>query len=261
MANEGSYFSRALLKFVEVLAAGVATAVSGYLIAHMGGLLSATTEHAAAPATVQAAPDVNAAAPLPAKAAAARPAAAAPVRKTATSDSGSAESKSREAESVEAKVRAALAKAEANRPAAHEAAPHPTEHAADVTGSIAPPAVAAPRPVEATAAIPPAPPGADIAPAPQAAPQPGAQAAAPPAPLNTVDIQSRPVADIATAPAAADQAGAPETTQANAGDGQGHNPSPFPDLLAPFKKLPKVLRDDTPMPADEAPRPPMPVGQ
>src|SRR5437588_11403131 len=35
-----SYFSRFFLKFVEIIAAGLATAVSGYLIAHFSGVLS-----------------------------------------------------------------------------------------------------------------------------------------------------------------------------------------------------------------------------
>jgi hypothetical protein len=35
-----SYFSRFFLKFVEIIAAGLATAVSAYLIAHLTGVLS-----------------------------------------------------------------------------------------------------------------------------------------------------------------------------------------------------------------------------
>src|SRR5262249_1962723 len=38
--ESGSYFSRFFLKFVEIIAAGLATAVSGYLIAHLTGVLS-----------------------------------------------------------------------------------------------------------------------------------------------------------------------------------------------------------------------------
>ena len=53
MPNVVSYFSRFTVKFIEISAAGVATAVSGYLIAHLGGFLSAPPP---APATVQAAP-------------------------------------------------------------------------------------------------------------------------------------------------------------------------------------------------------------
>ena len=35
-----AYFSRFALKFAEILGAGIATAVSGYLVAHLGGFLS-----------------------------------------------------------------------------------------------------------------------------------------------------------------------------------------------------------------------------
>src|SRR5262249_31282854 len=38
--ESGSYFSRFFLKFVEIIVAGLATAVSGYLIAHLTGILS-----------------------------------------------------------------------------------------------------------------------------------------------------------------------------------------------------------------------------
>jgi hypothetical protein len=40
VAAEVSYFSRFLVKFIEIIAAGLATAVSGYLIAHLSGALS-----------------------------------------------------------------------------------------------------------------------------------------------------------------------------------------------------------------------------
>ena len=40
MSGENSCFSRFLVKFVEVSAAGLATAISAYALAHLGGLLS-----------------------------------------------------------------------------------------------------------------------------------------------------------------------------------------------------------------------------
>ena len=43
MTSEGSGLSRFTLKFLEVFAAGLATAVSGYLIAHFAGFLAAVT--------------------------------------------------------------------------------------------------------------------------------------------------------------------------------------------------------------------------
>src|ERR1700730_15420108 len=56
VADEVSYFSRFTVKFVEIVAAGMATAVSGYLIAHLGGFWSSPT-----PAPVVAAPSTSAA--------------------------------------------------------------------------------------------------------------------------------------------------------------------------------------------------------
>ena len=55
VADEVSYFSRFTVKFVEIAAAGMATAVSGYLIAQLGGFLSSPT-----PAPVVAAPGASA---------------------------------------------------------------------------------------------------------------------------------------------------------------------------------------------------------
>src|SRR6266496_2901380 len=43
MSGEVSYLSRFFVKFVEVIAAGVATAISAYLLAHFGGLLPPST--------------------------------------------------------------------------------------------------------------------------------------------------------------------------------------------------------------------------
>jgi hypothetical protein len=47
-----SYFSRFFLKFVEIITAGLATAVSGYLIAHLSGVLSSPGPAPAAAVTV-----------------------------------------------------------------------------------------------------------------------------------------------------------------------------------------------------------------
>ncbi len=43
MSGEVSYFSRFFVKFIEIIAAGIASAVSAYLVAHYGGLLSSLT--------------------------------------------------------------------------------------------------------------------------------------------------------------------------------------------------------------------------
>src|SRR5262249_50101111 len=42
MSGENSYLSRFFVKFVEVSAAGLATAISAYALAHFGGLLSSS---------------------------------------------------------------------------------------------------------------------------------------------------------------------------------------------------------------------------
>ena len=43
MSGEVSYFSRFFVKFVEIIAAGLASAICAYLLAHFGGLLSSPT--------------------------------------------------------------------------------------------------------------------------------------------------------------------------------------------------------------------------
>ena len=43
MSGEVSYFSRFFVKFVEIIAAGLASAICAYLLAHFGGLLSPPT--------------------------------------------------------------------------------------------------------------------------------------------------------------------------------------------------------------------------
>jgi translation initiation factor IF-2 len=285
VADEASYFSRFTLKFAEIMAAGIATAVSGYLIAHLGGFLS-TTAPAPTPAAIEAAPRVvvvpqtvtvsppaQPAAPADAGALRATPAreaapqAAAPARTTANAaaaparkrDTSAAEAKPREKEaaeskardkddkeSVEARVRAALANVDASKPAPAEA-PAPPRQAA-----IPPaPSAAAAQPLSAEA---PLTTGA-IATAPRAAeavPQPAPQAPAEPNPLLSVEIKSRPVADVppaAAAPDGAQQASAQEDAKEDKG------------LLAAIKKIPSLLRPGSGAATSEPPRPPLPVGE
>src|SRR5215831_19118007 len=61
MSGEVSYFSRFFVKFVEVTAAGLATAISAYLLAHFGGFLlsSPTPASAPAPTAVQVGPTAS----------------------------------------------------------------------------------------------------------------------------------------------------------------------------------------------------------
>ena len=60
MSGENSCFSRFLVKFIEVSAAGLATAISAYALAHLGGLLSSSPTPTSAPATaVQVSPTAS----------------------------------------------------------------------------------------------------------------------------------------------------------------------------------------------------------
>ncbi len=85
VADGASFFSRFTMKFVEVIGAGIATAVTGYLIAHLGGFWSAPARTPeVTPAAVQMAPAVSAvpksarASPPPSAVEASAPAAAKP---------------------------------------------------------------------------------------------------------------------------------------------------------------------------------------
>ena len=189
MSDEASFFSRFFMKFVEIIAAGLATAVSGYLIAHLGGLLAAP-----APATpaVQVDPSASETSrslytpPVPpsvaprqeADAPAAEPArksttatVAPPPRKPIKTETSTAEGNPRGEDALEAQVRAALANMGTNRASPLDVPPRQ----ADV-----PPRPAAlrpePRPLDvppSVAVMPVAPRAADLQPKPlQQAPVP-----------------------------------------------------------------------------------------
>ena len=135
MSGEVSYFSRFFVKFVEIIAAGFATAMCAYLLAHFGGLLSPPTP-ASAPALthVQVDPTASGVAagstpPLAASAANEHPAPqqdapgaklapkakVLPPSKHTKPDTSGAEKEPRSQESAEAQVRAALANVDAKR--------------------------------------------------------------------------------------------------------------------------------------------------
>src|SRR5258708_2832704 len=150
MSGENSYLSRFFVKFVEVSAAGLATAVSAYALAHFGGLLSSSPTPASAPAqtAVQVGPTASEVAgnlraqPTPPAAAAAvnkqspapdtdapvaqparkavKDAKALPPRKQTKTDTSVAENEPRGQKSAEAQARAALANVDADRPATHD---------------------------------------------------------------------------------------------------------------------------------------------
>ena len=153
MSGENSYLSRFFVKFVEVSAAGLATAISAYALAHFGGLLSSSPTPASAPAqtAVQVGPTASEVAgslraqPTPPAAAAAvnkqnpapqqdtdapvaqparkavKDAKALPPRKHTKIDTSVADKEPRGQKSAEALARAALANVDANRPAPNDA--------------------------------------------------------------------------------------------------------------------------------------------
>jgi hypothetical protein len=227
MSGENSCFSRFLVKFVEVSAAGLATAISAYALAHLGGLLPSSTTPTSAPATaVQAGPTASEvpeglrAQPIPPAATAAvnkqSPApqqdtdatVAQPARKAAKdakprkhtkTETSVAEKEPRGQTAAEALARAALANVDANRPAPNDALIEPgladTRSApvdiqprrADVPPRQAD--VGAPPPV----AVPPRAAGIEAAPNPlDVQPPPVVQSS----PVPPVDIQPRPLVSV-----------------------------------------------------------------
>jgi hypothetical protein len=308
-SDDAPYFSRFLMKFIEIFAAGLATAVSGYLIAHLAGALPSTP--AAVGTAVQVAPR---AAPVPSSAPAklavpasgsaseqhpAAPEANAPADAQTAPGTGTesshgdtakaviapkrletdkhlegdkhleadtsaaasaAESKRDQAENkhaqdaVFARIRAALAKSNAKRTNPPDT-PQPAGNGSRLTTAIGsqPPPVdkrpsAAPGPSSVTLASPnsanplPPPIQQQVQPPVQQQVQPTIQQdPTEPSPLTTVEITSRPVATVQTAPASA--------------------PAPASqDDSGMFSGLDR-LRHDPLATHDDAPRPPMPVGQ
>jgi hypothetical protein len=245
MSGENSCFSRFLVKFVEVSAAGLATAISAYALAHLGGLLSSSSTPPSAPAT---AVQVNAIASEPAEGLRAKPtppaasaavnkqspapqqdtdataarkaakdAKALPPRRHTKPDTSVAEKEPPGQTSAEALARAALANVDANRPASNDA---PIEPGLADTRSA--PVDTRPR----RADVPPR--QADVGPllpiTPVPSRAPGVEAAPP-----TLDIQS------------------PAVVQSSPVAPVGIQPRP-------------VVGVDAPPPTSEIPRPPMPVG-
>jgi hypothetical protein len=252
--TEDSYLSRFLAKFVEIIAAGLATAISAYLIAHLGGPLSASRVMPAAVVTAPAAPGnldapkspparsiapVTAAAdePRPASQSAIDAAPAQPARRTAKAAPSGPMPAAKEIRggtgagrgerSAEALARAALANLDAER--------SPADESVRRVASAGSPAPTAPvevrtRPAETTtrqAEMPP--------PAPVEAALSG---------IATVDLLPPP----STSPP---ESAAPQPASAAAGEADG--------LLSVPKRILHLLRPGTQSLAGEAPRPPMPV--
>ncbi len=300
---EQSHFSRFIVKFFEISVAGMATAASGFIIAHVTGFFMSQTPAPVQPASLQpaivqpanvppaapavvVAPSANLLDPQPSSgtspmsASAAAPQAKAqptdtakdaaapqrdsnagsnntgavapakPVMNVARQSPAIAPSPAPSpAPSLEAQVRAALAKSAKTAPVV-PAHPAPPPRQAELPPK--PPVADAPRgPSDAGTAIVAATPR-DADPAPQPLPQ---STAAPIAPAAPIEIKSVPVvgedAAAAQPPAAEPQASA-----------QADTPSPGHDLISAIKRFPDYLRTDTgALPPDQAPRPPLPVGQ
>ncbi len=285
MTSEGSFLSRFAVKFLEIFAAGLATAVSGYLIAHFSGYFAVLTPTAAVqpPPVIQQAVPSESATPVVNET---PPAAAAPQSNTTgqppssnltgakgrdnarDTARGTTETKLRDparspaVQSFEARMRAAIDKAEPVNPASSDA---PRRQAAAPVDAMPRLSNAPTRPVDTpTGSIAGAPPPPDdtasraapveLLPGPAApaventaAPSPAIQLAPPAA----VEIKSQPIASVDAnqpAPAAAQP---PGTDQ----DG------PFAAITKSLH-IDKLLTGDQPArPPDQPPRPPLPVGQ
>jgi hypothetical protein len=246
MSGDVSVLSRFMVKFVEIVAAGLATAASGYLIAHLSGALSSPAS-LPAQAVIQAAPNASppaqssspisgdvgeqhtaakqeAASPVQQPARPVNPAKIALPRKHTETATSAAESK-RDQESLAARVRDALANVDASRTGLPAA---PTR---DVRLDPAGPTSQPQSPADLSR-------GAVTG---AAAPNTGELRSVPaqpaqPNPLIAVETQSRPAVQPSPAPPAETETGIVST-------------------------LERVLRRDPLAGSEEAPRPPMPVGQ
>jgi hypothetical protein len=276
MSGEVSYFSRFLVKFVEIVAAGFASAISAYLLAHFGGvLLSYPTPASAAvtptaslladsvraqPIPLLAVAPVNERRAVPQKdidAPAVQPAAnvgkeakTLPLRKHAKTATSVAEKGPRGQKSVEVLTRAALANIDADRPAPVDAPIGPGLN--DTRARVD---AIQPR----QASVPPR--QADVAPRPVDLPPRAAaiNAAQPAADTQPQPVQPRPAIGTNLQPRSPD---VPATV-----DPQPSSSAPQPtpadqdkDVFSALKRIPDLLRPDPPRAAGEAPRPPMPVG-
>jgi hypothetical protein len=319
--GEGSFLARCALKFSEVVAAGVATALSGYVIAHFAAPMFSATQPSAAPRPVAnvstndgapnrpSKPDAELVEPpavgpalpkfsliknKPVETRAAQPVLGGAVARRPQDATGR---KPDAAQSLEARVRAALARsngrtAVAGAPRRQLQMPSAEPNAVPGVDHRAPAAAIAASPAEAAGSIGSAPRAAalspqrlDFAPQPTEAPTPpiaphatqmtvhpgensggqnpdgqniaeqnptgqkpdGQNSAIQLTPLTTVVVKPQP--SISTdspqpAPAATDA----QASHENRGSG-------------PLSAFARMLRSDKPLPEDQAPRPPIAVGQ
>jgi hypothetical protein len=274
MSAEVSYCSRFFAKFVEIIAAGLASAITAYLLAHFGGVLLYATPASApvAPIASEAA-ESGRAQPRPPVAAApvnerrtvpqkdtdapaaqltpngGKEAKTLPLSKHTKTDTSVAEKEPRGQKSVEVLTRAALANIDANRPAPVDAPIGP-----GLNHTYAPVDGTQPR----QASVPPR--QADVGPRPVEIPSRAAAIAAQPAAkAQPQPVQPRPAAGTNLQP------GSPEVRASV--DPQPSSAAPQPasadldeDVFSALKRIPDLLRPDPPTATGEAPRPPMPVG-
>ena len=248
MSDNVSVLSRFLVKFVEIIAAGLATAVSGYLIAHLSGALSSPVP-LPAQAVIEATPNASpaaqppssisgdpseqhtatreAASPVPQPARPVNPPKIALPRKHKETATSAAESK-RDQESLVERVRGALANVDASRTGLPAVSAH-GDVGLDPAGPASQPQSSVNSSRRAlTGAAPPS--AGEFRSAPTQPAQPN--------PLIAVEIQSRPVA--ATQP----------------------TPTPPAETETGIAAtLEQMLRHDPLAGSEEAPRPPMPIGQ
>ena len=258
MSGDVSYFSRFFGKFLEILAAGLASAICAYLLAHFGGLLSSPTP-ASAPTSeavqvgttsgvagqptqpvAAAAADEHTAIQRDAPEAKLAPKAGKevkplPPRKQKIDTTATAEPRSEK--SAEALVRDALANVDAKR------APPDAPGGSSLTDTPSVPVVP-PR----QAAVPPQQP--DVGPRPVEIPSRPAVEAVPYPDVSEQPVQSRP-APSADPPLSRDVRTAPSAPQPSPADGDN-------DVLSALTRIP-LLRPDPPPANGEPPRPPMPV--
>jgi len=259
-SGDVSFVSRFAAKFVEIIVAGLATAVSGYLIAHLSGAFSSSsTGPTPSAAVIEVTPSTsmlstmpqsmapistnsNARVPTPQQAPtpqqevnAGRATQSGPaVSDTAKPEvtrkhiekAASAADSNRHQTSLLDRVRAALANVDANRKERLDVPPH--------QGDL--PITATPRPITTStidAAASPA--RVDAA---EHRSEPPQDAPIQPNPLPSVEIKSRPTSEAQSSPA----------------------PSLEKDSGA-FSNLEQMLRQDPLAAADNPPRPPLPIGQ
>jgi hypothetical protein len=275
MSGEVSYLSRFFVKFVEIIAAGLASAICAYLLAHFGGVLLSSPTPASAPVvpTVGEVAESLRAQPTPPVAAAAaneRPPApqdtdapeaklapkagrdtkALPPRKQKADTTVAEEPRSQK--SAEALVRDALANIDANRRAPADApiGPGLTDTRSVPVDNLPP----------RQASVPPQQP--DVGPRPVEVPlRPAVEATThPDVPMQPVQSRPAPSADLP--PRSPNIRATPRSASPPL---EIAAPRPLPpadqdkDVFPALTRIPDLLRPDPPAANGEPPRPPMPV--